>query len=99
MIERKLSGEAWTNDEIGEALSVLAGAGNHVHLAYFYCDRVVMTARPIRDKRGVLATIDRKEIEGKEDYYDVINHLHKEIKKKLNMMVMVMEHMMPAGIE
>ena len=99
MIERKLNSGAWTNEEIGEALNVLAGAGNHVHLAYFYCDRVVMTARPLRDKRGVLAIIDRKEIEGKEDYYDVINRLHREIKKKLNTMVMVMEHMMPAGIE
>jgi DNA relaxase NicK len=99
MIEKKLSGEAWTNEEIAEALDVLAGAGNHIHLAYFYCDRVVMTARPVRDKRGVLAIIDRKEIVGKEDYYDIINRLHREIKKKLNMMVMVMEDMMPAGIE
>jgi len=99
MIERKLSSGAWTNEEIGEALSVLAGAGGGVHLAYFYCDRVVMTARPLKDKRGVLATIDRKEIVGKEDYYDIINSLHREIKKKLNTMVMVMEHLMPAGIE
>jgi len=99
MIERKLIGEAWTNEEIGEALSVLAGAGNHVHLAYFYCDRVIMTARPLNDKRGVLAIIDREEVEGKEDYYDIINRLHREIEKKLNMIVMAMEHMMPAGIE
>jgi len=99
MIEKKLNSEAWTNDEIGEALDVLAGAGNHVHLAYFYCDRVIMTARPLKDKRGVLAIVDRKELEGKEDLYDIINRLHREIKKKLNMMVGIMEHLMPAGIE
>jgi len=99
MIERKLIGEAWTNEEIGEALGVLAGAGNHVHLAYFYCDRVIMTARPLRDKRGVLAIIDKKQLQGREDYYDIINGLHREIEKKLNMIVMAMEHMMPAGIE
>ena len=99
MIEKKLNSSAWTNEEIAEALDVLAGAGNHVHLAYFYCDRVVMTARPVKDKRGVLATIDRKEIMNREDYYDVINSLHLEIKKKLDMMVAIMEHLMPAGIE
>jgi UDP-N-acetylglucosamine 2-epimerase len=99
MIERKLNSGAWSNEEIAEALNVLAGAGNHVQLAYFYCDRVVMTARPLKDKRGVLATVHRKEVIGKEDYYDIINRLHREIKKKLEMMVMTMEHMMPAGIE
>jgi len=99
MIERKLSGGVWTNEEIGEALSVLAGAGDGIRFAYFYCDRVIMTARRLSDLRGVLAIIDKKELQGREDYYDVINRLHKEIKKKLNTMVAIMEHLMPAGIE
>jgi len=99
MIERKLSSGAWTNEEIGEALGVLAGAGGGVRFGYFYCDRVIMTARRLSDLRGVLATIDKRELEGKEDYYDIINRLHHEIKKKLDMMVAIMEHLMPAGIE
>jgi hypothetical protein len=59
MIVRKVS--FWTKEEIADALETFAGAGG-VSYAYFYPDRVVMTARPLRDTRGLVTKVTVDEI-------------------------------------
>jgi len=59
MITLKVS--FWTKAKIADALNVFAGAGG-VRYAYFFADRAVMTARPLRDARGVIATVTTDEL-------------------------------------
>ena len=51
----------WTRSTIQDAVETFAGAGG-VRYAYFYPDRVVMTARPLRDNRGVLSRVSMDEV-------------------------------------
>ena len=51
----------WTRSTIQDAVETFAGAGG-VRYAYFYPDRVVMTARPLRDNRGVQAVVTKDEV-------------------------------------
>ncbi len=52
----------WTAERIGAALETFAGAGDHIRYAYFYADRAVMTARSLKDTRGVLSMVTKDEI-------------------------------------
>jgi hypothetical protein len=99
MIVRALYTGAWNNAQIADALDVLATAGNGVRFAYFYADRVVMSARRLRDTRGVLATVSVDELVGKDDYFDIINRVHQEIYAALMSAAAAMEKEMPAGAE
>ena len=60
MITRKVS--LWTKEKIADALNTFAGAGGGIRFAYFYMDRVVMTARPLRDTRGLVTKVTKDEI-------------------------------------
>jgi len=99
MIVRTLYTIAWTNDQIDGALNVLATAGQGIKYAYFYADRVIMTARRIKDTRGVLSRVSKDELIGKDDYFDVINRVHQEIYAALARAVAAMNEEMPAGAE
>ena len=52
----------WTVERLTEALETFAGAGGHIRYAYFYADRVVMAARPLKDTRGVLSRVSMDEV-------------------------------------
>jgi len=99
MIVRALYVIAWTNDQIAGALDILATAGQGIRFAYFYGDRVVMTARRLKDTRGVLATVSADELAGKDDYFDIINRVHQEIFAALSRAVAAMEKELPAGAD
>jgi hypothetical protein len=99
MIVRALYGTSWTNAQIAGALDILAGAGQGIRFAYFYADRVVMTARRLRDTRGVLATVSADELTGKDDYFDVINRIHQEIYAALMRAAAAMNEELPAGAD
>jgi len=98
MITRALYTKVWTNAQIAGALDTLAGAGDHIRFAYFYLDRVVMTARPLKDTRGVISMITKDEVIT-DSYYDVINRVHQEIYTALARAVQEMEKELPAGAD
>ena len=98
MIVRALYSTAWDNAQIAGALDTLAGAGNHIRFAYFYADRVVMTARRLRDTRGVLAVVTKDELIT-DNYSDIINRIHQEIYAALARAAAEMEKEMPAGAD
>ena len=98
MITRALYTIAWTNDQIAGALNTLAGAGDHIRFAYFYLDRVVMTARPLKDTRGVISMITKDEVIT-DNYADVINRIHQEIYAALIRAAAAMNEEMPAGAD
>jgi hypothetical protein len=52
----------WTAERIGAALETFAGAGQGIRYAYFYADRAVFTARPLKDTRGVLSRVSMDEV-------------------------------------
>jgi len=52
----------WTKGKIADALETFAGAGDHIRFASFYLDRVVMTARPLRDTNGIVSRITKDEV-------------------------------------
>jgi len=99
MIVRTLYTIAWTNDQIDGALNVLATAGQGIKYAYFYADRVIMRARPLKDTRGVLSRVSIDELIGKDDYFDIINRVHQEIYTALARAAAEMEKEMPAGVD
>jgi len=98
MIVRTLYTTAWNNAQIAAALDTLAGAGQGIRFAYFYADRVIMTARRLRDTRGVLAMVSADELIT-DNYADVINRVHTEIYNALARAVAAMNEEMPAGAE
>ena len=61
----------WTRSTIQDAVETFAGAGG-VRYAYFYPDRVVMTARPLRDNRGVQAVVTKDEVIDGDAVADVV---------------------------
>jgi len=97
MITRALYTNVWTNAQIRAALDTLAGAGQGIQFAYFYADRVVFTARRLRDTRGVLSRVSVDELILK-DYAHVIDRVHTEIHNMLAYAVQEMEKEMPAGV-
>jgi len=98
MIVRALYTTAWDNAQIAAALDTLAGAGQGIRFAYFYADRVVMTARRLKDTRGVLSRVSIDELIT-DNYADVINRVHTEIYNALARAVAAMNEEMPAGAE
>ena len=98
MITRALYTKVWTNDQISAALDVLAGAGDHIRYAYFYADRVIMRARPLKDTRGVLSVVSKDELIT-DALYDVINRVHQEIYTALARAVQAMNEELPAGAD
>jgi hypothetical protein len=52
----------WTRSTIQDAVETFAGAGGGIRYAYFYADRVVMAARPLKDTRGVQAVVTKDEV-------------------------------------
>jgi len=98
MIVRTLYTIAWTNDQIDGALNVLATAGQGIKYAYFYADRVIMRARPLKDTRGVLSRVSIDELIT-DNYADVINRVHTEIYNALARAVTAMNEEMPAGAD
>ena len=98
MITRALYTGAWTNAQIAAALDTLAGAGDHIRYAYFYADRVIMRARPLKDTRGVLSVASKDELIT-DALYDVINRIHQEIYAALARAVAAMNEEMPAGAD
>jgi len=99
VIIRTLYTTAWNNAQIAGALDTLAGAGQGIRFAYFYADRVIMTARRLRDTRGVLSMVSADELVGKDDYFDIINRVHQEIYAALSRAVAAMNEEMPAGAD
>jgi len=98
MIVRTLYTTAWNNAQIAAALDTLAGAGQGIRFAYFYADRVIMTARRLRDTRGVLAMVSADELIT-DNYADVINRVHTEIYNALARAVAAMNEELPAGAD
>ena len=98
MIVRTLYTTAWNNAQIAAALDTLAGAGQGIRFAYFYADRVIMTARRLRDTRGVLAAVSADELIT-DNYSDIINRVHQEIYAALMRAAAAMNEELPAGAD
>jgi len=98
MIVRTLYVIAWDNAQISDALNILATAGQGIKYAYFYADRVIMRARPLKDTRGVLSRVSIDELTT-DALYDVINRVHTEIYNALSRAVAAMNEELPAGAE
>jgi len=79
MIVRKVS--FWTKEKIADALSAFAAAGWGIRFAYFYADRVIMTARRMRDNRGVMVVVTKDEI--LTDMNDVVRRVYVEMHGNL----------------
>jgi len=98
MIIRTLYTTAWNNAQIAGALDTLAGAGQGIRFAYFYADRVIMTARRLKDTRGVLSMVSADELIT-DNYADIINRIHQEIYAALASAAAAMNEEMPAGAD
>jgi len=98
MITIMLDGSSWNNAQIKQALDILMSTGGGAKHAYFYINKVVI-ARRLSDMRYVLATADKDELMGKDEYFDVIDRVRKEIHNALIRFAEEMDKELPAGAD
>jgi len=98
MITIKVAGYTWNNVKISDVINVLLST-HGMRYALFYADRAVITSRLPENTNGVLSRVSTNEIAGRDDWYDTINRVHKEVYDMLVKIVKQMEKEMPAGAD